>query len=98
MQKFKVWKQQNRPVARAVTRSSLEQDIWGSNLEPVKSDTVLPTAHHRWDSSSRGAVLPTGRKTRKWASPNGYMLWGITASIMKDLNLKTAKQTMENFE
>ena len=39
-------------------RSSLERKIWGSNLGPVKSDTVLPTARHRCDISSNEAVLP----------------------------------------
>ena len=48
----------NRPVGRAVTRSSLEREVWGSNLGPVKSDTVLPTARHRCDIYSKGAVLP----------------------------------------
>ena len=46
------------PVGRAVTRSSLERKVWGSNLYPVKSDTVLPTARHRCNISSKGAVLP----------------------------------------
>ena len=49
---------QIRPVGRAVTRSSLESEVRGSNLGPVKSDTVLPTARHRYDISSKGAVLP----------------------------------------
>ena len=48
----------NRPVGRAVTRSSLEWEFSGSNLGPVKLDTVFPTAHHRCDISSNGAVLP----------------------------------------
>ena len=39
-------------------RSSLERDFRGSNLGPVKSDTVLPTARHRCDISSKEAVLP----------------------------------------
>ena len=45
-------------VGRAVTRSSLEREVWSSNLGPVKLDTVLPTACHRCDISSKGAVLP----------------------------------------
>ena len=44
------------PVGRAVTRSSLEREVKGSDLGPVKSDTVLPTARHRCDISSKGAV------------------------------------------
>ena len=50
----------NRPVRRAVTHSSLDLEVWGSNLRSVKSDAVLPTAHHySSDSSSKEAVLPT---------------------------------------
>ena len=49
---------------RAVTRSSLNREVWGSNLGPVKSDTVLPTVRHRSDISSKGAVLP-GRNDSK---------------------------------
>ena len=45
-------------VCRAVTGSSLKREVWGSNLGLVKSDTVLPTARHRCDISSKGAVLP----------------------------------------
>ena len=49
----------DRPVGRAVTRSCLKRDVRGSNLGPVKSDTVLlPTARHRCDISSKEAVLP----------------------------------------
>ena len=47
-----------RLVSRAGTRSSLVPEVWGSNLGPVKLHTVLPTARHRWDISSKGAVLP----------------------------------------
>ena len=46
------------PVGRAVTQSSLEQEVRGSNLGPVKSAAVLPTAHHRCDISSKEAVFP----------------------------------------
>ena len=35
------------PVGQAVTRSSLKREVRSSNLGPVKSDTVLPTARHR---------------------------------------------------
>ena len=54
---------------RAVTRSSLEREVRGSNLGPVKSDTVLPTAHHRCDISSKGAVLP-GRNDEEMGPAN----------------------------
>ena len=45
-------------VGPAVTRSSLERQVRGSNLGPVKSGTVLPTVRHRSDISSKGAELP----------------------------------------
>ena len=53
----------------AVTRSSLEREVWGSNLGPVKLDTVLPTARHRYDISSNGAVLP-GRNDAEMGPAN----------------------------
>ena len=43
----------NRPVSRAVTRSSLQREVQG-----LTQDTALPTARHRCDISSKGAVLP----------------------------------------
>ena len=45
-------------IVQAVTGSSLEEKVCSSNLEPVKSDTVLLTAHHCCDISAKGAVLP----------------------------------------
>ena len=53
----KMWSVGELAASRAVTRSSLEREVRGSNLGPVKSDTVLPTARHRCDISSKGAVL-----------------------------------------
>ena len=44
-------------VGGAVMRLSLERKVWGSNLGPVKSDTVLPTARQHYDISSKEAVL-----------------------------------------
>ena len=75
-----------RLVGRAVTWSSLEREVLGSNLGPVKSDTVLPTARHYCNISSKGAVLP-GRNDAEMARPACYTLPRITASIMKDLIL-----------
>ena len=57
------------PVGRAVMRSSLEREVWGSNLESVKSDTVVPTAHRRCDIFSKGAVLP-GRNDAEMGPAN----------------------------
>ena len=59
----------NRQVGRTVTRSSLEREVRGSNLGPVKSDAVLPTARHRCDISSNGAVLP-GRNDAEMGPAN----------------------------
>ena len=38
-----------RPVGREVTRLSLEREVRGLNIKPVKSETVLPTARHCCD-------------------------------------------------
>ena len=62
----------DRPDGRAVTRSSLEREVWGSNLGPVKSDTVLPTARHRCDISSKEAVLP-GRNDAEMGPANSLL-------------------------
>ena len=59
----------DRPAGREVTRSSLEREIWGSILGPVKSDIVLPTARYRCDISSKGAVLP-GRNDAEMGPAN----------------------------
>ena len=75
----------NRPVRRAVTSSSLEREVRGSNLRPVKSATVLLAARNLRDISSKGAVLLAGAMMRKWAPPTRYTLQRITASIMKEL-------------
>ena len=48
---FKVIVMKHRPVGQAVTRLSLERKVGGSNLEPVKSETVLPTARHCFEKS-----------------------------------------------
>ena len=56
-------------VGQAVTRSSLEREVRGSNLGPVKSYTVLPTARHRCNISSKGAVLP-GRNDAEMVPAN----------------------------
>ena len=43
----------------------LEQEVWGSNLGTDKSDTVLPTAHRRFNISSKEAAVLTGRNDMK---------------------------------
>ena len=65
---------------RAVTRSSLEREVRVSNLGTVKLDTVLPMARHRYDISSKGAVLPGGNDAEPQTR---YTLRRTTASIMK---------------
>ena len=54
-------------VGQAVTRSSLKQ-VWGSNLGPVNSDTVLPTVRYRSDISKE-AMLP-GRNDAEMGPAN----------------------------
>ena len=73
--KFPFWLSQlDRLDGRAVTRSTLGWKVKGSNLGPVKPNTVLPTARHRCDISSKGAVLPAGAITRRWAASTRYTL------------------------
>ena len=71
------------------TRSSQELEVRGSNLGSVKLDSVLPTARHRCDISSKEAVLPAGTMTRRRASQTRYTLWCNTARIMEDLIFQT---------
>ena len=47
----------NRLIDWAVTSLSLEGKDWDSNLEPFKSNTVLPPFSHHCDISSKKAVL-----------------------------------------
>ena len=56
-------------IGRAVAHSSIEWEVRGSNLGPLKSDTVLLTARHRCDISSKGAVLP-GRSDAEMSPAN----------------------------
>ena len=64
----------NLPVGRVVTRSCLEWEDWGSNLGPVKLDTVLAAARHRCNISSKGAVLP-GRSDVDMGPANSLHAW-----------------------
>ena len=74
----------NRPVGRAVTHSSLKRDVWSSNLGPVKSDTVWPTARHRCDISSKEAVL-RGRNDAELGPATRRTPRRNTVNIIKDL-------------
>ena len=65
------FEKKNKTVGRAQTRSSLERKVRSSNLGPVKSNTVLPTAHHCCDISSKGAVLP-GRNDAEMDPANSF--------------------------
>ena len=69
---------------RAVTRLSLKRKVWGSNLEPVKSGTMLPTASHR-SNIFQNELCYSGAIMRRWALRARYTLLSNTASIMKDL-------------
>ena len=72
-QKSRIWTLKNDltwlPVDRTVTHSSLEREVRGSNLGPVKLDTMVPTARHRCDISSKEAVLP-GRNNAEMGPAN----------------------------
>ena len=66
---FILFELNHRPVGRAVARSPLEREVWGSNLGPVKLNKVLPTTRHRCNISSKGAVLP-GRNDAEMGPKN----------------------------
>ena len=55
---FNAFTNQIRPVGRGVTSTSLEREVRGSNLGPVKLDTVLPMAGHRGNIYLKKAMLP----------------------------------------
>ena len=74
----------NRPVGRAVTRSSLEQEVRGSNLGPVKLDTVLPRLATAATFLQK-TLCCLGVMTRRCAPPTRYIFLHNTASIIKDL-------------
>ena len=87
---FNVWLLINplhRPAVRAVPRSCLEREIWGSNLGLVKSDAVLSTACHRCDISSKGSVLAGGNNAETGHSKlvTRFVVMQRTANIMKHL-------------
>ena len=84
----------NRPVGRAVTRSSLKREVRGSNLGPVKSDTVLPTARHRCDISSKGAVLP-GRNDAEMGPANSLHASAYYSEYNKRFDLTTCIISVE---
>ena len=74
----------NRPVGRAVTRSSLKREVWGSNLRPVKSDTgcqrlATTATFFLKELCSQGAM------TQRWAPQIHYTLWRGRASTIKHL-------------
>ena len=59
----------NLLVGPAVTRLSLEREVRRLNLWPVESDILLPTARHRCDIPSKGALL-LGRNDSEMGSDN----------------------------
>ena len=48
----------------------LEREVCGSNLGTDKLDTVLPTAHRRFNISSKEAAVLTGRNDTKMGPAN----------------------------
>ena len=45
-------------MLQAVTRPFLERGVWGSNLWPVKSDTMLTTDRHHREIASKKLFRP----------------------------------------
>ena len=60
----------------------------------VKSDTVLPTACHRCNASSKGVVLP-GRNDAEMGPQTRYTLRRNTARIIKDLIKRIIKDIIK---
>ena len=58
--------------------------VLSSNLKQVKSNTVLPTAFHRSNISSKEAVLP-GHNDAEMDSQTRCTLRHNTASVIKNL-------------
>ena len=73
-----------RPVGRAVECSSLEREILGFNLGPVKLVTELLTARHRYNISSKKAVF-TGHNNTEMGSANSLHALRCTVSMIKNL-------------
>ena len=65
---------------------SMEREVWGLNLAPVESDTVLPTASTAVTFLRKKQCYPDAM-TRKRAPLTRYTLRHNTASIKKDLIL-----------
>ena len=97
-----------RAVGRAVTHSSLEQEVWSSNFGMVKRNSLLTACKFRHGQTEQFANgLPPlsskreccmGSMTRRWAPLTRYTLRRNTASITKDLIwfapcLEAARQT-----
>ena len=76
----------NQPVGRAVTRSSLEREVRGSNLGPFRSNTVLPTLRHFFESCIARAQW-CGDKPRKPVTRFGVLqrIWWKIWWLMSQL-------------
>ena len=66
-------------------RSSLERGVLGSNPEPVKLDSVLPSARHRYDVYSKGAMLRWRNNSEMGPAKICHTLPRNTGSITKHL-------------
>ena len=73
----------HRMVGRAISRSSLEREVWGLDFGLVKLDTAFPTTRHR----RKTKLCYLSAMTRRWAPPTRYTHWRRTVSIMKDFDL-----------
>ena len=63
-------------IRKRLCCSSLKWEAWDLNLGTVKSYTVLPTARHRCDITSKGAAFP-GATTRRWAPQTPLHAFGL---------------------
>ena len=69
-------------IAYVVSCSTLVLEVIGSNPGPVRSNTELPTARHRCDISSKGAIWPMRNVAAK-GFENSLLVWRYTWSKMK---------------
>ena len=72
-------------ASRAVTRSSMEREVFGWNFGPVKSNTwCCPRLATAVTFLQKKLCWP-GAMTQRWAPKTRNTLWRNTASMMKDL-------------
>ena len=76
----------HRPVGRAVTCSSLEREVRGSNTTPVKSSIRVANDSPPLQYFIEKSCMLEGAMTWRWAPLTRYTHRRITTSIKKILN------------